>query len=185
MKKNQELKLQELKEFFKLDKLTIEDWHDCYGNGVNIKEIGLSCYKRDLELSIQEIMDQYNFALSCVAEQMLQEVAKKDNMYANYLSKREYEIVKVFMSKSCVRFGVTIRFKDNGETRHFIETGLDYALHDYEKMYEYVNRDVHYFTAGGLNDEDVDFIFHGVGHCTKKEMYCRDDNELFVCENNK
>lgn len=166
--------LQKLKDYFKLNDITVEEWRDKYGKLISLKEVGLTCYKRDIDTEVPALIERHKFATSKLALTYLKQISKIDNEHAEFLGLRKYEVVRVEMTNDAfLGFGVLIRFKDNGEKRRFLETGLVYALNSEERMKEYVERakTAHYFTAGGLEVNDVDFLFKGVGHSSKKEMY--------------
>ena len=164
--------IKDLMEYFKLKEVHTREWRDRYGIVLIIEELGLECYKRDLKVAVEHLISQYDYATSDEALKLLKKVERSDNHYARFINKREYEIIKVEMNKDiCVKFGVLIRFKDNGEERHFIETGLDYALRDKEKLEKYIRKVPVYWTAGGIEDSKVDFIFNGVGFSTKYAGY--------------
>ena len=171
--------IEKLKQHFNLPQLTMEEWKDKYGKIIYIKELGFETYKRDFNNAAEELIESEKFATSGKALECLKAMAERDNMFAKKIGKREYEVVNVFMSKSFVRFGVTIKFKDNGETRNVIESGLDSGLRNEKRMMEYLVWYHNYFTAGGLRDDEVDFIFHGVGHSSTNDMYSRTNEELF------
>ena len=165
--------IKDLMEYFKLKEVHTNEWRDRYGIVLVVEELGLECYKRDLKIAVEQIISQHKYATSNEALQLLKKVEKRDNHYARFMNKREYEIVRVEMNKDiCVKFGVLLRFKDNGEERHFIETGLDYGLRDKEHLEKYLARyTTRYWTAGGIEDNKVDFIFNGVGFSTKYAGY--------------
>ena len=178
-KENASKPLLKLMNHFKLEELEVKEWRDKYGKMVDITTVGLCCYKKNLDESVDRLINKYEFAKSKTALRMLKKVEKLDNHYASYLGYREYEILEVNYIGDYVDLGVKIRFKDNGQTRNFIETGLSQGLRSKESLEDYIKwyRKV-YFTAGGLKDSDVDFIFHGVGHSTKQEMYTYDSDRI-------
>jgi len=171
--------LEKVKECFELEELHTHEYRDKYGALFYIEELRWHAYKKDLEKCINELISSYKFATSNLALTFLNLIAEKDNHYANYLSLREYEIVRVRLLENNW-FGVEIRFKDNGEIRNFIETGLSSALLSGENMSRYYNSYSRYFTAGGLKDQDVDFIFHGVGFSTKSGLYSFGEEESVI-----
>lgn len=171
--------MDQLKKCFNLKELTVEKWKDKYGMITYVKELGFEDYSRNFNESAIKLMESYRYATSDNALKYLKKMAKKDNHYAHYLRKREYEVIKVYMAKSFVRYGVVIRFKDNGETRYVIETGLSTGLKSQENMEKYMSWYNTYFTAGGLRDKEVDFIFHGVGHSSTNDLYSVEETEIF------
>ena len=171
--------LKELMDTFKLDEVTISHWRDKYGMMSSIDDFELCNYTRDKQFEnlIKLFITQYQYATSKEALDLIKKLEDKDNHYARFLGLREYEILKVQPQKSFIRYGVKIQFKDNGEERNFIETGLSYALKNKEELMRYIKEERTYFTAGGLQNKDVNFLFHGVGHSTKKDMYCFEPTE--------
>ena len=164
---------------FNLEEMDCIEWRDKYGKLIDITTVGLCCYKRDLDESVDRLISKYEFAKSKDALKMLKKIEKLDNHYASYLGYREYEIIKVNYIGDYVDLGVTIRFKDNGETRNVIETSLSQGLRSKESLEDYIKwyRKT-YFTAGGLKDSDVDFLFHGVGHSSKQDLYTYDNDRI-------
>ena len=171
--------IEDLKKHFNLESITIQKWPDKYGTIHGIKELGFETYAKDFNEAAEELIAAHTFATSDKALEMLKIMVDRDNLFANYLSKREYDIVNVYMTKDFIRFGITIKFRDNGELRNVIETHLAYALRSEDNLIDYVNHYPRYFAAGGLKEKQVDFIFHGVGHSSTSEMYSRTNEEIF------
>lgn len=171
--------IEDLKKHFNLETVTIQKWHDKYGTIHCIKELGFDTYAKDFNEAAEKLIKAHIFATSEKALSMLKVMQERDNMYGDYLQKREYDVVCVYMTKDFIRFGVTIKFRDNGEFRNVMESGLAYALTSEERLEDYVNHYPRYFTAGGLKDKEVDFLFHGVGHSSTSDMYSRTNEEIF------
>ena len=167
--------LQDIQQKFNLPSVTLLESKDKYGKLVTIKELNLTVYKKDLEIGLDQLASGYDFACSKKAMDYLRKIASRDNHYARFMGMREYEPVRVELIGNGW-FGVVIRFKDNGELRNFLETGLSYALKSEENMKKYASSKRTYFVAGGL-DKNPDFLFHGVGHASNSEMYCFDEFE--------
>lgn len=97
-----------------------------------------------------------------------------DNKLADILGFNKYNILDVDFSKVGNSYLGWFFLKlelENGAIIDFIETGLQYRI---EKMAigEYkTDRRSRYFVAGGLKDEEVDFIFNYVGHGSKSHLY--------------
>ena len=161
--------IEDLKKHFNLETVTIQRWPDKYGTIHGIKELGFETYAKHFNEAAEELIAAHTFATSEKALSMLKVMQESDNMYGNYLHKREYDIVCVYMTKDFIRFGVTIKFRDNGEIRNVIESNLAHALRSESNLIDYVTHYPRYFTAGGLRDKEVDFIFHGVGHSSTNE----------------
>lgn len=169
--------LEELKKEFGLKTITLQEWRDKYGKMINIKELGYCNYKKGFNEDIKHIIEEHKYAMSEETLKKLRQIAKVDNEHANFLCKRQYEVIRVYTSVNILGFGALIKFKDNGELRYMFESGLCYYLSGhFEKNHpgedwvkERKNR--RYFTAGGLKDKEVDFIFHGVGFSSKSDMY--------------
>lgn len=170
--------LEELKKEFGLKTVTLEEFKDKYGKMLNIKELSYCNYKKGFNEDIKHIIEEHKYAMSEETLKKLREVAEVDNEHSRFLCKREYEVIRVYTSVGCIfGFGALIKFKDNGELRYMFESGLCYYLGGhFEKNHpgedwakERKNRT--YFTAGGLKNSEVDFIFHGVGFSSKSDMY--------------
>ena len=170
--------LNEIKEKFNLPTLTVQEGKDKYGKLVTIKELGFTVYKKDLELGLGELTSAHDYAMSENALASLREMCKRDNHYAEFMGMRQYEVLRVRMLRNNW-YGVEIRFLDNGEIRNALETSLSWALHSEDNMKKYLQGGRHYFVAGGL-DKDADFIFHGVGHSSKSEMYSFEEDEVVL-----
>lgn len=169
----------ELMKCFNFNELHYSYHKDTGGRYVRIKELETdiwNCSNKEFLEELRRIVKQYKFATSKKALDMLKISVDRDNEHADYLNFRQYDIVEVKKLEDDW-YGVIIKFRDNGQLHNFIETGLSYALKEENKLAEYVNRKRRYFTAGGLEDKDVDFIFNGVGHSTTKHMYTFDNAE--------
>lgn len=180
LNEKQKAALKKLQKSFELKTLTYEEWRDKYGIVSRVKELGWHCYKKTLESDVDALINDCKYALTCEKQalQLLNQLAERDNEHAKFLGFREYEIIKVNMLKDYIRFGVTIRFKDNGEQRYFIETSLSYGLTSAERLVDYVNRTRTYSVAGGL-DKEPDFIFHDYGFSSKSDMYSYKPESIF------
>ena len=181
-----QITIDKIKKEFGLETVTLEEFKDKYGLMINIKELNSCNYKRVFEEHVERLVEEHQYAKSKHALKKLREIAKVDNYHARFLSKREYKVVKVF---TCVEpflgYGVLIKFKDNGELRYMYESGLCYCLcgrfekeHEKNTPWYYGRKNRSYFTAGGIKDKDVDFIFHGVGFSTKVDMYNRNGEKV-------
>lgn len=178
MKLKQET-IEKLKKAFNVEKLTIEEFKDKYGLMIFIKELGITCYKREFDSQVDRYIEEYQYANSKEALAKLKAIERKDNHYAKFFGYREYRVVKAFTAvEPFMGFGALIEFKDNKERRYMYESTLTWHLSGRSKNYDkgnwhYGSSSGRYFTAGGLLDKEVDFIFNGVGFSSKKDMYSR------------
>lgn len=170
--------LEELKKEFGLETVTLVEFRDKYGKMINIKELDYANYKNGFNENIKYIIEEHKYATSKETLKKLRKIALMDNHYAKFLGKREYKVIKVFTQVAGLfGFGALIEFKDNGERRYMFESGLSYCLSGHFEKYhpgeewDYGRSNRTYFTAGGLKDSEVDFIFHGVGFSSKSDMY--------------
>lgn len=175
--------LDEFKKEYGLKSVTLEEFRDKYGMMINIKELNSCNYKKVFDEHLERLIEEHQYATSKDTLKKLRKIALVDNHYARFLGKREYKVVKVYTSVApFLGFGALIEFKDNGERRYMYESGLCYSLSGrFEKEHEkgtpwwYGRKNRSYFTAGGLTDKEVDFIFHGVGFSSKNDMYSREE----------
>ena len=165
---------------FGYETLHVCDYTNCGTHYFDVKEIGNSfacSTKRDYLKCVEEYVNNYRFATSELALMALKVVEKRDNELATYLNLHTYKVMGVRQLVEG-RFGVDIML-DNGKVIKFIETHLGwYALRNGENMLKYILNKRNYFTAGGLEDKDVDFIFNGVGHSSIKDLYRFTDGEI-------
>ena len=111
--------------------------------------------------------------------EILRERANVDNEIAREKGFKTYEVLDVTYNKDFRYmyggwFYITIKV---GEVvRTLMETGLNYAIKNgcnrgFDVMRETMNEERKYFVAGGIREEDVDFIYRGIGHATNDEIY--------------
>ena len=107
----------------------------------------------------------------------LHEMERKDNIRAAEMGFNQYRLIDVDYVKndSWNMGGFYFEIEVNGIHIYMVETGLRYAVYnscrDKETYYidnEYNN---HFFVAGGIDSEKVDFIFNGAGHQSDGDMY--------------
>lgn len=170
--------LETLKQKFNLPTITLLRGRDKYGELTTIKEFDLTAYTKDLDIAIEQLINSVDYALSDDALSTLKDMSIRDNTFNEFLGYKKYTIERIHLLKNNW-FGVVIKF-DDGTTRNVVETGLSYALHNKKNMAQYVSGGKHYFTAGGLNDDEVDFIFHGVGHSSKSQLYEFDTDDIIL-----
>ena len=110
---------------------------------------------------------------------ILKELEKADNEIAEEKGFKTYEVVDVDYNKDWNYnyegwFYVTIKVGDIVKT--VMETGLNFAikngcLYGFDKMREELFAERMYFVAGGIHEENVDFIYRGIGHATNDDIY--------------
>lgn len=145
---------------------TLSKGRDCYGVYYTIEELGQTFYGKDIEENVTKLAEEFRYALSEEPVKALNKIAKKDNNHAEILGYRTYKVMRIVPTKSCVTFAALIRFDDTGEERVITETGLDHCIKQH--VFDARKR---YYTAGGLKDKEVDFIFRGVGFSSKSNLY--------------
>ena len=100
-----------------------------------------------------------------------------DDALADKMGLQKYDVLDVNFAKSGQFIGwfyVTLRVGD--KIINHITTGLDYKIRQYLKENEEFSLEgKKYYTAGGLADSMVDFVFHGSGFSTKSKMYTLED----------
>ena len=102
----------------------------------------------------------------------LRELEIKDNIIASEKGLKNYHIIDVnYIKDSNDYIGwFYVTFEIDGKTGTIKETGLNYSIREaiiYNDMNYIIDSfRANYFVAGGVKDEDVEYVFHGVGHNT-------------------
>jgi len=128
---------------------------------------------------INAVLKRYNPEIVAVAKETalaaLRERETKDNMIAAEKGLKPYTVLNVEFndgaddkSGECIGwYYVTIAV--DGKIRAHLETGLSYGIAD-GRVSEIPTRD-YYFTAGGLKEAEVDYVFNNVGFSSTSMMY--------------
>lgn len=152
------------------------DYSIVFDNGVQIF-IGNSSHKtgrNKFKQLVDETYVEYNpLTVHAAKEYALEQLklrAPQDNAIAEQMGFLPYEVMSVELSSSeegvlTGSYYVVLRIGEN--VVNHITSCLHYDIHN-QKFAESVKN---YYTAGGLKDEEVDYIFNGVGFSTKSPLY--------------
>lgn len=96
-----------------------------------------------------------------------------DDALAEKMGLQKYEILDVDFARSGMFIGwFYIKLKIGDAVVNHMTTGFDLKIRQYLKENkEFSLEGKKYYTAGGLADSMVDFVFHGSGFSTKSKMY--------------
>ena len=132
-----------------------------------------------LNKHIEEVVQVFEKFAECKPEilQKIKSLQPFDDALAEKMGLQKYEVLNVDFAKSGDFIGwffVTIKVGD--KIINHMTTGLDYKIRQYLKENkEFSLEGKKYYTAGGLADSMVDFVFHGSGFSTKSKMYTLED----------
>lgn len=100
-----------------------------------------------------------------------------DNKLALEKGFKPYELVDIKISNkdTHVLWAYAI-VKIENELRYIIETGFSYNVFNITKDTVFEVPKKNYFIAGGLQEHEVDFVWHNVGMSTKNDLYSLDQN---------
>jgi len=156
------------------------DYSIAFDNGEELF-VGNSGSGRKFIAMVDEYYEMYNpitvavkknFALS-----KLRERAVQDNEIAEKMGFSPYEIVSVELCAKGDRLGwYYIVLKVGGINIPHVETTLYYNI----KNMDFSETVKTYYTAGGLKDDEVDYVFNGVGFSSKSPLY-KGSNALKKC----
>lgn len=138
-----------------------------------------SAGQKYLNQHIMDIIDVFEKFIERKAEilQKIKSLQPFDDALADKMGLQKYDILDVNFAKSGQFIGwfyVTLKVGD--KIINHITTGLDYKIRQYLKENEEFSLEgKKYYTAGGLADSMVDFVFHGSGFSTKSKMYTVED----------
>ena len=149
------------------------DYSIMFDNGEQLF-IGNSSSRRKFSDFVGDAYELYNpLTVHMTKEFALEQLrlrSSQDNAIAEKMGFLPYEVVSVEFIKS-EKDGYIgwyyIVLKIDGELTTHLESGLDYDIRK-QKFSEKVKN---YYTAGALKDEEVDYIFCGVGFSTKSTIY--------------
>lgn len=95
-----------------------------------------------------------------------------DNKIAAEMNLKQYRIIDLDFAKSGNLIGwFYISLDVSGTVFNLVETGLNYEIREFLKKNREFSTSEKYYTAGGLHDSQVNFIFRGVGFSTIVKMY--------------
>jgi len=131
------------------------------GGGKKFETMVDECYEKYNPLTVAE---RKNFAL-----EKLRKRAVQDNEIAEKMRLSPYEVVSVEIGTKGDYIGwYYVTLKVGGSVFTHLESGLCY---DIERMMFTGTVRQNYFTAGGLKDIEVDYVFNGVGFSSKSILY--------------
>jgi len=96
------------------------------------------------------------------------QVADTDNAKAAELGLLPYEVLSIELNNAGGYMGwFYTRLRVGDRVINHLETGAKYSImgHKIPEVSE------NYFVAGGLSDDEVDYVFHGVGHSSTSRLY--------------
>jgi hypothetical protein len=143
--------------------------------GVGNSSAGQDYLNRHI-VEIVEVFETFSKRKAEIVEK-IKSLQPFDDALAEKMGLQKYEVLDVNFAKSGQFIGwfyVTIKVGDK-IIKH-MTTGLDYKIRQYlEENKEFSLEGKKYYTAGGLADSMVDFVFHGTGFSTKSKMYTLED----------
>lgn len=184
MKENRDI-LQRWAKVFEADAVTLER-HACSGkwhgytdyflrvNGASFT-IGNSCSgQKALQDYFETGMQIYERFAEVKADllQKLKDLQAADDKMADTMGFNRYEILDVDYYKAGLLIGwFYVKINVNGRVFCHHETGLDGRIRNFIENREFPKPHENYYTAGGLHDSQVDYVFHGTGFCSKNHFY--------------
>jgi hypothetical protein len=150
------------------------DWSILFDNGERLF-IGNSGGSKKFSQYVDECYELYNSIAVQTAKdyalKQLRQRAPQDNEFAERLGHLPYEVESVELITSDKGghigwFYVVLRIGD--KIVNHLETGLNYNVGG--QMFSETVRPK-YYVAGGLKDDEVDYIFNGVGFSSASSLY--------------
>lgn len=148
--------------------------------GDSLLSIGNSSFGQDyLNKHIEDIIKTFEMFYERKAEiiEKIKSLQPFDDALAEKMGLQKYEILDIDFARSGMFVGwFYIKLKIGAAVVNHMTTGLDYKIRQYLKENrEFSLEGKKYYTAGGLADSMVDFVFHGSGFSTKSKMYTVED----------
>ena len=148
--------------------------------GDSLLSIGNSSAGQDyLNKEIVKIIETFESFTEHKAEilQKIKSLQPFDDALAEKMGLQKYEILDIDFARSGMFIGwFYIKLKIGDAVVNHITTGFDLKIRQYLKENkEFSLEGKKYYTAGGLADSMVDFVFHGSGFSTKSKMYTVED----------
>lgn len=138
-----------------------------------------SAGQKYLNQHIMDIIDVFEKFIERKADilQKIKNLQAFDDNLADKMGLQKYEILDVDFTRSGMFVGwFYIKLKIGDAVVNHTTTGFDLKIRQYLKENkEFSLEGKKYYTAGGLADSMVDFIFHGSGFSTKSKMYTVED----------
>jgi hypothetical protein len=144
--------------------------------GDSTLSIGNSSAGQDyLNKEIVKIIETFEMFAERKAEiiEKIKSLQPFDDALADKMGLQKYEILDVDFARSGMFIGwFYIKLKIGDAVVNHMTTGFDYWIRQYlRENKEFSLEGKKYYTAGGLADSMVDFVFHGSGFSTKSKMY--------------
>ncbi len=150
------------------------DWAIRFDNGATLF-VGNSCSGRSFEWYVDNLVALYNpervqqtkaWALS-----VLRERAAIDNDIAAQKGLLPYEVISIELNVSdpkCRMGWYYPVLEVGGHVFKHVDTGTHYDI-----MHRRLKKDAggHYYVAGGLREDEADYVFHGVGFSSTSPLY--------------
>lgn len=184
MRENREI-LARWAKVFDADSVTLER-HACSGkwhgftdynlrvNGASFT-IGNSCSgQKALQDYFETGMQIYERFAEVKAEllEKIKDLQAADDKMADAMGFKRYKIIDVDYNKTGLFIGwFYVKLEIDGRIICHLETGLDRKIRDFIENREFPKPHENYYTAGGLHDSQVDYVFHGAGFCSTNGMY--------------
>jgi hypothetical protein len=150
------------------------DWSIKFDNGEQLF-LGNSGGSKKFSQLVDECYEVYNpIAVQSAKDyafEQLRQRSPQDNVFAERLGHLPYEVVSLELVTSDKGghigwFYVVLRIGD--KIVNHLDTGLNYNIR--MKMFSETVR-AKYYVAGGLKDDEVDYIFNGVGFSSTSSLY--------------
>lgn len=138
-----------------------------------------SAGQKYLNQHIVDMIEVFEMFIERKAEilQKIKNLQAFDDNLAEKMGLQKYDILNIDFVRSGEWIGwfyITLKIGDT--IVHHTTTGFDLKIRQYLKENkEFSLEGKKYYTAGGLADSMVDFVFHGSGFSTKSKMYTLED----------
>ena len=138
-----------------------------------------SAGQKYLNQHIIDMIEMFEMFIERKAEilQKIKNLQPFDDALAEKMGLQKYEILDINFARSGMFIGwFYIKLKIGDAVVNHMTTGFDLKIRQYLKENkEFSLEGKKYYTAGGLADSMVDFVFHGSGFSTKSKMYTVED----------
>lgn len=129
-------------------------------------------YLNERLIKTVELFEMFNLKKNDLLN-ALKAIQESDNEMSKGMGLNQYEIVDVDFKKQGSYIGwFYIRLKVNGVEFNHLETGLHLKITKFIEDGTPFEKREKYYTAGGLSDAMVDYVFHGVGFSSVKGYKC-------------
>ena len=143
-------------------------------NGSNIA-VGNSCFGQE---ALQDFLDCVVTTYETFQKikhsilDKLRDYKPLDDALADKIGANHYKVIDVDFCKKGDFIGwFYVTLDINGRKINHLDTRINQDIKDFIKGCSFSPQHRDYYTAGGLDDSDVDYVFHSVGFSSTKEMY--------------